>query len=93
MTNVNHQVNWHLLVTSGRAKAHGVNWTDAELKQIRSGKKTVADLRKKYEVEKAKAVLKANGSKKIADKKAEEKAEKVVEGKAVEEKAEEKAVK
>lgn len=60
MTNVNHQVNWHALVSSGRAKAHGVNWTDEEWALIRSGEKTVAVLREAFEVEKAEAVIASN---------------------------------
>jgi len=59
-----HNLDWHLLVTTNRAKSHGVFWSDEEKALLKSGEKTVEELRTGT-VLKKKAV-------KVAPKKAEE---------------------
>lgn len=70
---VTHQINWQTLVSTGRAKSHGVMWTEEEKELIASGKETVdglraADSKKALRAEVAR--LKAAGEKSDAVKKA-----------------------
>ena len=82
MIEARHQINWALLVSQGRAKAHGIMWTEEEAIMLSTGKETVDSLRENHNIASLKKAVakapakKASVAKKpVIEKKVEEKKE------------------
>ena len=70
MNEARHQINWAMLVAQGRAKAHGVMWTEEEARKLAGKEATVEGLREADNIARLKKAVAKAPAKKAPAKKA-----------------------